>query len=340
MTSKPAPAAAGTTVDWGYIVATSTCLPDHLPAVGGKAVGLGSLLQAGQRVPASFVVTAAAYHDYMAAEARELSPAAREAVAGAYLVLCEPHGRDLPVAVRSSAAAEDATDASYAGQFRTFLGATGIAEVLTQVERCWIAASEPRVSSYRAGRQQQATVGGVAVIVQEMVDARAAGVMFTQHPRTGDRSLVVIESSYGLGEAVVGGEVVPDLFEVNRITHRIHRSRMGDKSAEHRLAADGRAVQTRPVDPVRQNAWSISDQEITRLVMLAGDLEARLGRGLDVEWAIGATLSAEGEEALFALQARPITVVPQRPQAATPNMDVVDHILGRLAGRQPEDSSR
>lgn len=337
MTGKPAPASARTTLEPDYIVATSTCLPDNLPAVGGKAVGLGSLLRAGQRVPASFVVTAAAYHDYMTAWAGELSPAARDAVTGAYRRLCEPHSRDLPVAIRSSAAAEDATDASYAGQFRTFLGATGIAEVLTQVERCWIAASEAHVSSYRASRQQQATADGVAVIVQEMVDARAAGVMFTQHPRTGDRSLVVIESSYGLGEAVVGGEVVPDLFEVNRITHRIHRSRMGDKSAEHRLAADGRAVQTRPVDPARQNAWSISDDEITQLVMLAGDLEARLGRGLDVEWAIGATLSAQGEEALFALQARPITVVPRRPPAATPNMNAVDHILGRLSGRPPED---
>jgi pyruvate,water dikinase len=240
------------------------------------------------------------------------------------------------VAVRSSAAAEDSTDASYAGQFRTFLGATGIEQVLSQVEQCWIAAAGPGVSSYRAGRDQHSTDSAVAVIVQEMVDARVAGVMFSQHPRTGDRSLVVIESSYGLGEAVVGGEVVPDLFEVNRITRRIHRSRMGAKSVEHRLAADGRAVHVLPVDQARQNAWSISDEEIARLVTMAGDLEARLGRGLDVEWAIGTTPGTEGEEALYALQARPITVMPRQPAAATPNMDAVDHILGRLAGRRPE----
>ena len=340
MTGPPAPASPETTLEPGYVVATGTCLPDHLSDVGGKAVGLGSLLRAGQRVPASFVITAAAHRDHLAAPASGLSPAVRESVTAAYSALAKRCGGDLPVAVRSSAAAEDSTDASYAGQFRTFLGAFGIEEILAQVQQCWIAASDPRVSSYRAGREQRANAGGVAVIVQEMVDARAAGVLFTQHPRTGDRSLVVIESSYGLGEAVVGGEVIPDLFEVNRITRRIHRSRLGAKSVEHRLAPDGRAVRTVPVEAARQDAWSISDEEISTLVALAAQLEARLGRGLDVEWAIGTTPSAGGEEALFALQARPITVLPDRPPAASPNVDAVDHILGRLSGRRPEDGAR
>jgi pyruvate,water dikinase len=339
MTGQPGQATAAVTLGREYIVATGGCLPEHLATVGGKAVGLGSLLRAGQRVPASFVITAAAYRDYLADGARGLSPAGREVIARAYSALCEPGG-DLSVAVRSSAAAEDSTDASYAGQFRTFLGATGIEEVLSQVEQCWIAAAGPGVSSYRVGRDQHSADSAVAVIVQEMVDARVAGVMFSQHPRTGDRSLVVIESSYGLGEAVVGGEVVPDLFEVNRITRRIHRSRMGAKSVEHRLAADGRAVHVLPVEQARQNAWSISDEEIARLVTMAGDLEARLGRGLDVEWAIGTTQGAEGEEALYALQARPITVVPLQPSAATPNVNAVDHILGRLAGRRPENGAQ
>jgi phosphoenolpyruvate synthase/pyruvate phosphate dikinase len=335
MTGQSAPASAGVTLDPGYVVATDSCVPDQLPAVGGKAVGLGALLRAGQRVPASFVLTAAAYHDFVAAGARGLSPAAREAVTTAYSALCARWGTVLPVAVRSSAAAEDSTDASYAGQFRTFLGATGPEEVLAQVERCWLAASEPGVDTYRADRHQQAAAGGVAVIIQEMVDARVAGVMFTQHPRTGDRSLIVIESSYGLGEAVVGGEVVPDLFEVNRITRRMHRSRAGQKAVEHRLAAGGRAVQTLPVDPAAQDAWSISDEEIDELVTLASDLEARLGRGLDVEWAIGTTPSAPGNDVLYALQARPITVSRGKPPAASPNTRAVDYILGRLAGRRP-----
>ena len=134
----------------------------------------------------------------------------------------------------------------------------------------------------------------MAVIVQELVDARVAGVMFTQHPRTGDRSLVVIESSYGLGEAVVGGEVTPDLFEVNRITRHVHDSRIGAKPFEHRLRAGGRSVLTLPVDDGRQRAWSICEEQVMALLALARDLETKLGRGLDVEWAIGSTAGVRG----------------------------------------------
>lgn len=332
-------APAGATLGPGYVVATESCLPEHLGSVGGKAVGLGSLLRAGQRVAASFVVTAAAYRDYVASGTHGLSPAMREAIGGTYLALCERRGAELTVAVRSSATIEDSTDASCAGQFRTFLGASGVEEVLDQVERCWIAAFEPQIGSYRAARQIEAADDGVAVIVQELVDARVAGVMFTQHPRTGDRSLVVIESSYGLGEAVVGGEVTPDLFEVNRITRRVHDSRIGAKPFEHRLAPDGRSVRTLPVNGGRQQAWSIGEEQVMVLLALARDLEAKIGRGLDVEWAIGSTAGMAGEEALFTLQVRPITAGTGRPAAAGPNRDVVDHILGRLAGRRPGDGA-
>ena len=335
MTGPHVQAPAEVALDPGYIVATESCLPEHLATVGGKAVGLGSLLRAGQRVAASFVVTTAAYRDYVASGARRPSPAMREAVGRAYSALCERRGAELTVAVRSSATVEDSTEASCAGQFRTFLGASGAEEVLEQVEQCWIAAFEPQISSYRAARRIEAGDDGVAVIVQELVDARVAGVMFTQHPRTSDRSLIVIESSYGLGEAVVGGEITPDLFEVNRITRRIHDSRIGAKPFEHRLAPGGRSVQTLPVDDQRQQAWSITDEQVMVLLALAGDLEAKLGRGLDVEWAIGPPAGTADEEALYTLQVRPITVGPRRPGPASQNLDAVNHILGRLAGRGP-----
>jgi pyruvate, water dikinase len=335
MTGLHAAAPAGPALDGAYVVATETCRPEHLDSVGGKAVGLGSLLRAGQRVPASFVVTAAAYRDYLASGARGLSTPIRDAIGRSYSALGELHGGELTVAVRSSATVEDSTEASCAGQFRTYLGASGVPEILEQVEQCWLAASGPQVGSYRAGRRIGAQDDGVAVIVQELVDARVAGVMFTQHPRTGDRSLVVIESSYGLGEAVVGGEVTPDLFEMNKITGRAHHSRIGAKPYEHRLASDGRSVRTLPVEPGRQQAWSVSDEEVTALLALAGELEAGLGRGLDVEWAIGGTGSMKGQEALFSLQVRPITVDPRRRPLASPNRDAVEHILGRLAGQGP-----
>jgi phosphoenolpyruvate synthase/pyruvate phosphate dikinase len=325
--------AAATTAGRDHVAATETCLPEHVGEVGGKAVGLGSLLRAGQRVPPSFVVTAGAYREYAGSRPRALSPAARESIRRAYSSLCERHGAELVVAVRSSATVEDSAEASWAGQFRTFLGASGAEDVLAQVEQCWAAALDPHVGAYRAG-QRIGDEGGVAVIVQELVDARAAGVMFTQHPKTGDRSLIVIESSYGLGEAVVGGEVVPDLFEINKITRQCHHSRLGAKQVEHRLTAGG-GVRAAEVDPARRQEWSISEPEVSALAAMAADLERTLGRGLDVEWAIGATGSTDGEEALFALQVRPITVDPGKQAADARPGNAIDQVLGRLAARPP-----
>jgi pyruvate, water dikinase len=321
-----------------HIAVTADCRPEHVGAVGGKAVGLGSLARAGQRVPDSFVVTAHAYREYLGSRARQLPGPVRVAIADAYAALGARHGAEVTVAVRSSATVEDSAEASWAGQFQTYLGVAGAAEVLAKVEECWAAAQDPHVGAYRAGHQRGAD-GGVAVIVQELVDARAAGVMFTQHPETGDRSLIVIESSFGLGEAVVGGDVVPDLFEINKITGLQHRSRLGTKHHEHRLLPGGRGVEVVPVGPARQGDWSISEAEVMALAAMAADLEAKLGRGLDVEWAIGTAASTRGEEALFALQVRPITVKPRQAAAATAQRDAIGHILGRLAGRPAEGHS-
>jgi pyruvate,water dikinase len=325
-----------------HVVPTESCLPEHVANVGGKAVGLGSLLRAGQRVPASFVVTADAYRDFVRSAPHRMSTAVRDAIARSYSSLSERRGGELTVAVRSSATVEDAAEASWAGQFQTFLGIRGADEVLASVEQCWAAAMAPHVGAYRADRRvdEDSVDGdsGVAVIVQELVDARISGVMFTQHPQTGDRSLVVIESSYGLGEAVVGGEVTPDLIAVNKITGQRHHARVGAKHREHRLGPDRRGVQAVPVDSQRQQDWSISEPEVEALVTMAAELEARLGRGLDVEWAIGATENGAGEESMFALQARPITVSHAKPQtSAGQHRDPIDHILGRLSGLPGED---
>jgi pyruvate, water dikinase len=321
-----------------HVVATESCLPQHVADVGGKAVGLGSLLQAGQRVPASFVVTAGAYRDFVRSRPHRMSAAVRQAIERAYSSLSERRGAELTVAVRSSATVEDAAEASWAGQFQTFLGISGTDELLASVERCWVAALAPHVGAYRADRRIDED-GGVAVIVQELVNARISGVMFTQHPKTGDRSLVVIESSYGLGEGVVGGEVTPDLIEVNKITGQRHHDRLGAKHREHRLSPDGRGVHSILVDPQRQQDWSISEQEVAALVTMAAELEARLGRGLDVEWAIGATETGAAEESLFALQVRPITINHARPQtSAGQHRDPIDQVLGLLSGHQQRDA--
>jgi pyruvate,water dikinase len=346
-------AAGGRLASLPYVLVTAECQAEHLSEVGGKAVGLGGLLRAGQRVPRSFVVGAAAYRDYLRDQITGPGPAPgrsgagfHEAVRRSYADLSDGRGPALPVAVRSSATMEDTAEASGAGQFLTFLGACGADEVLARIEQCWASASAPQVESYRAQRGLDAAGQSVAVIVQELVDARAAGVMFTQHPRTGDRSVVVIEASYGLGEAVVGGEVSPDLFEINKITGQTTSRHRGSKASEYRLAERGRGVEQRPVSPGRQAAWSISDHEVAGLVAMAAELESALGRGLDVEWAIGPVAGAGPEESLFALQVRPITVAPgpaaagALPAAAGPASSGIDLILGRLSAPPPGGPDR
>jgi pyruvate, water dikinase len=326
-----------------YVKPTVDCDSEHLALVGGKAVGLGSLLRAGQRVPASFVVTSEAFSDYVAGGSSAgdgvLRDEVREQLADAYEALCRERQTSVTVAVRSSATLEDSSDASFAGQFRTFLGARGADSVIEQIEMCWITAASPHVDSYRRDRVTDTDEDSVAVIVQELVHARAAGVMFTQHPRTGDRSLVVIESSHGLGEAVVGGEVVPDLIEVNKITGQIHDRRLGTKAVEHRLSADGGSVQTLPVTPDRQQEWSITDEEVASLLGMAADLEAALGRGLDIEWAIGSTGSQPDDVALFALQVRPITVDSPADAARSGGDDPIDFVLGRLSRHHASEAA-
>lgn len=322
-----------------YVVATADCTAGDLASVGGKAIGLGRLVRAGQRVPRSFVVTAAAYLEYVRsvdeAGVATLPAGLGEEVASAYRALCDEAGAsDVAVAVRSSATIEDSTEASCAGQFRTFLGASGSEEVLREVERCFLSAFEPHVDSYRSAREV-AEKGNVAVVVQELIDSRVSGVMFTRHPRTGDPSLVVVEASYGLGESVVGGEVTPDLFELNKVTGQLHASSRGTKRSEHRLSHDHHLVVESEVDEARRDAWSLGDAELHALLDMGADLERNLGKGLDIEWAIGTPAGSAGQEELFLLQVRPITVDPRRSRAGVSGPhNPIDHVLGRLAGRE------
>jgi pyruvate,water dikinase len=338
-----------------YVKATIDCRPEDIGEVGGKAVGLGSLLRAGQLVPASFVVTATAYRSFIAHGADGLTTDLTTAISSAYADLCEKQGATVAVAVRSSATLEDSVDASFAGQFQTHLGARGAEQVIAEVERCWLSAFDPHVGAYQREQSGDERVCDVAVVVQELVDARSAGVMFTQHTHSGDRSIIVIEASFGLGESVVGGEVVPDLYEVNKITHEVVRRTVGSKPHEYRLHQDGDRVERRLVDDVRATEWSITDEQVVALSGIAVELERSLGRGLDVEWAVGAVHGMSAGDALFTLQVRPITVdarrgdpyrtrqsqnepasISDRNSAATPDT-AIDAILGRLSRYAPDE---
>jgi pyruvate,water dikinase len=258
---------------------------------GGKCAHLGELLNAGFPVPPGFAITTAAFDpDRRGEMPEEISAAIRQA----YAELGEP-----PVAVRSSAVAEDAADASFAGMQSTYLWLRGADSVLDGVRECWASYFNPEALSYR---EQHGGAAGMSVAVQQMVEPRVAGVMFTLNPVTGDRSSIAIDASYGLGVAVVGGEVTPDSYLYSKVTRDIVRTQIGAKEIEY----DEYGVHE--VDDERRARPCLTPEEVTALAELGRAVESHYGRPQDVEWAI------DGDDHVFLLQARPETVWTQRPK--------------------------
>jgi phosphoenolpyruvate synthase/pyruvate phosphate dikinase len=287
---------------------------DQIELVGGKSAHLGDLLRTGFPVPPGFAVTALAFEarpgdDRAAIEARAMPVAVANEIATAYTVLGRRVGHDEPpVAVRSSAVAEDAVDASFAGVQDTYLWVSGVDDVLRGVQRCWASYFNAEATAYRA--QHTGVRAGMSVAVQYMVDARVAGVMFTLNPVSGDPSSIAIDASYGLGTTVVGGEVTPDSFLVSKVTREVVRSSMGTKEIECVAAESGEGTTIREVDPDRRARACLEPAELEALVDLARRVEAHYGRHQDLEWAIDRRL---GE--VFLLQSRPETVWSQKRRA-------------------------
>jgi pyruvate,water dikinase len=235
------------------------------------------------------------------------------AVTEAYNGLCTAvRVPNVSVAVRSSATAEDSAGASFAGEYETFVGMRGIQEVELHLRRCWASAFSPRALSYAWKNHIDPMAVDMAVAVQKTVNARAAGVMFTVSPVTGDRSRVVIEASYGLGLGVVGGDVTPDRFVVAKIEGQVLERVVGDKHREY-LTND---VPT-PVDAARRACLCMDDAEVLALAKIGKRLERMHQSPQDVEFAIDRDLPS-GDNIVL-LQCRPITVLPSHaPQANAP----------------------
>jgi pyruvate,water dikinase len=253
-------------------------------------------------VPPGFAVTTAAHGR------DDIGPS----VAAAYEELGRTVGRDEPpVAVRSSAVAEDMPDASFAGVQDTYLWLRGLDDVLDGVRRCWASFHNPEAIAYREAHR--ITRGGMSVAIQYMVDARVAGVMFTLNPVSGDPSSVAIDASYGLGVTVVGGEVTPDTFLVSKVTGEIVRSGLGEKAVECVPDPAGGGTVLREVEDERRARACLEPREIERLVGLARRVERHYGRHQDIEWAIDRQL-----DEVFLLQSRAETVWSQKPAALQP----------------------
>jgi pyruvate, water dikinase len=331
------------------------------PQVGGKGGSLGELTRAGIPVPPGFVVRTQAFEEFLGTLERAVPVRARvAALAGDDLASIEACSRELrehfehtplpqstaaaigdahatlmksaalPVAVRSSATTEDAGDASFAGQQDTYLYVMSAQECLTRVRSCWASLYSVESISYRRRRNFPEPGVAMAVVVQTMVDARTAGVMFTRSPTTGDRSVVTIEGAWGLGSAVVSGEVTPDRWVIGKITGEITVRTISDKQTQHLRAANG-GIEAVAVPEERRQAASLSDSELEALRQLARRIERHYGTAQDIEWAID---QHSGEIRL--LQSRPETVWSGKEAnpVASPSSNPLLHVMNVFGGRR------
>jgi len=237
--------------------------------------------------------------------------------------------RETGVAVRSSATSEDAADASFAGMQDTYLWVRGIDATLQSVRRCWSSLYSVESISYRRRKGLPEPQVAMAVVIQRMVDARTAGVMFTRSPTTGDRSVITIEGAWGLGSAVVGGEVTPDRWVLSKITGEVSVRDISSKSIQHAPAADG-GIETVPVAAPQREAPCLSDEELQALRTIGRQVERHYGRAQDIEWAV-----QRASGALLLLQSRPETVWSARD--AEPAARAADnphaHVMSIFGGR-------
>jgi pyruvate,water dikinase len=323
--------------------------PAPIELLGGKCASLVALTSAGMPVPPGFAITTDAYTafietsgiaddihallnsidpddvasiDAVSAQIREeilkrtVPPAIHDEFTAAYAELQSRFDAETAVAVRSSATAEDLPDASFAGQQDTYLWLVGRDEVAEHVRRCWASLYTSRAIVYRlrAGIPNEGL--SMAVAVQKMVDAKTAGVAMTIDPSNGDRSTIVIDAAWGLGELVVSGLVTPDNLHVDKVMLTISAEHLGDKHIELVPDASARRIVEREVEPERRSIRSLTDAEVTLVAAMAKRAEKHFGTPQDIEWAIDRGLP-DGESLLL-LQSRPETVWASQESTASP----------------------
>ncbi|HLT91591.1 MAG TPA: phosphoenolpyruvate synthase [Woeseiaceae bacterium] len=331
-----------------YVVNLQDLGMEHVDMVGGKNASLGEMIgklgEVGVRVPGGFATTAQAYRDFLASagldrrideQLRDLDvddieslTAAGRAIRGWIVETPLPErlrdelrtaweamsdGRDIRVAVRSSATAEDLPDASFAGQQETFLNVRGFDNLVDALHQVYASLFNDRAIAYRVHQGFDHSQVALSVGVQYMVrsDLAASGVMFTLDTESGFRNAVFITSSYGLGETIVQGQVNPDEFYVYKPGlesghYPILRKNLGSKAVKMVFSDDttpGKTVETVDVDPADSQRFSLTDAEIIELARTAVTIEKHYGRPMDIEWGKDGT-----DGRLYILQARPETV--------------------------------
>ena len=329
--------------------------------VGGKGANLGEMTRVGLPVPSGFVITVTAYRRYYEASglgreitrriarlepddpdrlriaAEEIQALMRQAavpedvhdaVVRAYeeLTRREPEAAGF-VSVRSSATVEDSARYSFAGMFESYLNVRGADDLLRRVKDCWASAFGARVLFYRL-KQGLPAEFPIGVVVQRMVNSEKSGVMFTMNPSTNDPGRLVIEAAFGLGESVVGGQVTPDRYVVDKTTLGVVERTVARK--EFLLTRDPRTGENIrvPLDDARGHAQVLSEEEIRAMAELGRQDEAHYGAPQDTEFAI-----EQGR--LYIVQTRPVTTLLEKPTTPTAPIGgpkVLIHGLGASPG--------
>ena len=316
----------------------------HAAEFGGKSANLGELLSIGLDVPLGFAVSASAFRTFVEAtgldgaiatamaraasgsvddgaaaskaigEAMRFAPlpdAVRDELATRYDELARSSDREAPpVAVRSSALGEDSEEATFAGQQESFLWLRGLEQICDAVRDCWASLYTPRAISYRAALGAGGDEPALGVTVQAMVDAEISGVLFTCNPVSGDPSMVAVNASWGLGTAVVGGELTPDDYLVSKVTGEVVRRTVSTKHVEYVPDASGHGTVRKEVPESRRDVSCLDDDALAALVAVAQRVEEHFGSHQDVEWAFARDRPSPGTA--HVLQARPVTSVPER----------------------------
>lgn len=333
---------------------------------GGKSANLGELLSAGLPVPSGFAVSATAYRMFVedtgldgtiaaavsgvpAGDVNAIGVAAntigeamaivplpeplRAEVASGYEELERAMGETRPpVAVRSSALGEDSEEASHAGQQESFLWVRGLESVCDAVRDCWVSLHTARAIAYRATLAGGEAEPAMGVTVQAMVDAQVSGVLFTCNPVSGDPSMVAVNASWGLGIAVVSGELTPDDYLVSKITGEVVRRSVSPKDVEYVPDAAGRGTVRVEVPRARRDEPCLDEAQIAALVEVARRVERHFGSHQDIEWAI-----ARGRglpEAVVVLQARPVTTLREQAPKPVSALSLVMSTFGASAGTE------
>jgi pyruvate,water dikinase len=313
--------------------------PDaSLAVAGGKGTNLSRLVRAEFPVPPGFFVITEAYRAFVQAnqlqpmivELASRDPRPTEEVSAdirrlfqqatmppevatqieqLYLDLPQGTAEPPPVAVRSSATAEDLPGASFAGQQDSYLNVRGEEALLEAVKRCWSSLWTARALEYRRRQEIDPSSVSLAVVVQVMVFAEAAGIMFTADPVTGARDEIVIDAAWGLGEAVVGGLVTPDHIVADKATGEVRKIMIAEKALMTVPTPEG--TQESAVEPEKQRSRVLDDLQVARLAKLGADIETYYGEPQDIEWCLV-------DDEFFIVQARPVTALPDEVRWESP----------------------